>query len=71
MKGACWIGEGAEIGPDTMLTDTTVGERAEVRTCVATGATIGDRARIGPFVTISPGVVVPEGAVIGPFTSLD
>jgi bifunctional UDP-N-acetylglucosamine pyrophosphorylase/glucosamine-1-phosphate N-acetyltransferase len=71
LKGTCSIGEGAEIGPDTMLTDTTVGERAEVRSCVATGATIGDRARIGPFVTIGAGVIVGEGAVVGPFTSLD
>jgi bifunctional UDP-N-acetylglucosamine pyrophosphorylase/glucosamine-1-phosphate N-acetyltransferase len=70
LKGSCTVGEGAEIGPDTMLVDTTVGERAEVRQCFATGATIGARARVGPFVTVGPGSSVADGEVVPPFSSL-
>ncbi|HUZ09396.1 MAG TPA: NTP transferase domain-containing protein [Acidimicrobiales bacterium] len=70
LKGRCVIGEGAEIGPDTMLVDTEVGERAEVRHCVATQVTIGRGARVGPFVTIGRGGAVAEGETVPPFTAL-
>ena len=70
LKGRCVIGAGAEIGPDTMLVDTVVGERAEVRHCLATDAVVGARARIGSFVTIGPGVVVADDAVVPSFSDL-
>jgi len=70
LKGRCVIGAGAEVGPDTMLVDTVVGEQAEVRQCVATDAVIGPRARIGPFVTLGRGAVVEEGSVVPPFSDL-
>ena len=66
LRGATVVGSGAEIGPYSHLVDTVVGERAVVDYTVARQATIGDDARVGPFASLEPGAVVPEGAVTGP-----
>ena len=66
LRGATVVGSGAEIGPYSHLVDTVVGERAVVDYTVARQATIGDDARVGPFASLEPGSVVPEGAVTGP-----
>ena len=70
LRGRCAVAEGAEIGPDSMLLDTQVGERAGVRNSVCIGATIGARATVGPFTSLGQGVVVAENAVVPPFTAL-
>ncbi len=70
LRGGCVVGEGAEIGPDTTLVDTTVGPRAEVRHSVCTNASIGARARVGPFACVGVGGVVHDDAMVGPFTAV-
>jgi bifunctional UDP-N-acetylglucosamine pyrophosphorylase/glucosamine-1-phosphate N-acetyltransferase len=70
LKGRCQIDEGAEIGPESMLVDTAVGEYATVRQSVCTDAVVGARARVGPFASLTPGAVVPEGGVVESFTTL-
>jgi bifunctional UDP-N-acetylglucosamine pyrophosphorylase/glucosamine-1-phosphate N-acetyltransferase len=66
LRGETSVGPGAEIGPDTQLVDTQVGERAIVEYSVAQQATIGADARVGPFATLQPGADVPAGTVTGP-----
>jgi bifunctional UDP-N-acetylglucosamine pyrophosphorylase/glucosamine-1-phosphate N-acetyltransferase len=66
LRGDCTVGAGAEIGPNSVLTDTTVGEGAVVTESVCTRATVGAGARIGPYSVLEPGAEVPAGAVIGP-----
>ena len=58
LRGGCVIGAGAEIGPNSVLTDTTVGEGAVVAESVCTRATIGDGARVGPYCVLEPGAEV-------------
>ncbi len=70
LRGGCRVGEGSEIGPDTTLTDTVVGDRVEIRHSTATEATVGADATVGPFAVLSPGAVVPPGEVVPPFTVL-
>jgi bifunctional UDP-N-acetylglucosamine pyrophosphorylase / glucosamine-1-phosphate N-acetyltransferase len=70
LRGECTIGEGAEIGPDSTLVDTRVGERAEVRHSVCVGAVVGPGARVGPFSTLGAGAEVGPGETVPPFTSL-
>jgi bifunctional UDP-N-acetylglucosamine pyrophosphorylase/glucosamine-1-phosphate N-acetyltransferase len=70
LRGRCRIDEGAEIGPDCTLVDTTVGEHAEIRHSMCVNAAIGARAQVGPFASVGPGAVVAEGAVVPPFSSL-
>jgi len=69
LQGACVIGEHAEIGPDTRLVDTTVGEGAVVASSVCRRSTIGADARVGPFAVLAEGTEVADGGVVGPAAS--
>jgi bifunctional UDP-N-acetylglucosamine pyrophosphorylase/glucosamine-1-phosphate N-acetyltransferase len=69
LRGSCAVGEGTELGPDCLLSDTTVGPRAEVRVTVADRAVIGEGARVGPFVNLAPGATVADGETVLPFTT--
>ena len=66
LRGATSVGAGSEIGPDTQLVDTQVGERAVVEYSVARQAVVGTDARVGPFATLQPGADVAAGTVTGP-----
>lgn len=66
LRGATVVAAGAEIGPDSLLVDTSVGERAKFEYSVARGATIGADAQVGPFATLQPGSTVAERDVVGP-----
>lgn len=65
--GSTDIGEDAEIGPDTTLTDVLVGVGASVVRTHGTHAQIGDGAAIGPFSYLRPGTVVGEEGKLGAF----
>lgn len=66
LQGATTVAEGAEIGPDTQLSDCVVGPRAVVSATVGRGARIGADARVGPWAALAPGSSVAAGAVTGP-----
>jgi bifunctional UDP-N-acetylglucosamine pyrophosphorylase / glucosamine-1-phosphate N-acetyltransferase len=66
LRGRCVIGEGSEVGPNCVLTDTVVGRRAVVTQSTCDRGTIGDGARVGPFCVVQPGAEVGPDAVIPP-----
>src|SRR5271170_1164557 len=66
LRGTCVVGAGAEIGPNSVLTDTTVGDGAVVAASVCTRAFIGEGARIGPYSVLQPGAEVAPGTELGP-----
>jgi bifunctional UDP-N-acetylglucosamine pyrophosphorylase/glucosamine-1-phosphate N-acetyltransferase len=70
LRGDTHVGEGAEIGPNTILVDTHVGERAEIRQSTCVNALIGPRSRIGPYASLGPGSEVAEADVVAPFSVL-
>ncbi len=70
LKGRCSVERGAQIGPNAVLVDSSVGEGAVVGVVDATRARIGADARVGSFVVLAPGAVVDPGADIAPFTHL-
>jgi bifunctional UDP-N-acetylglucosamine pyrophosphorylase/glucosamine-1-phosphate N-acetyltransferase len=70
LRGACRIGAGSEIGPNSVLTETTVGQAAVVEASVCTRATIGAGARIGPYSVLEAGAEVAAGTVVAPHTVL-
>ena len=70
LRGNCRIGAGSEIGPNSVLTDTTVGRGAVVAESVCTRSTIGDDARVGAFSVLEPGAELPVGAVLEPHSVL-
>jgi bifunctional UDP-N-acetylglucosamine pyrophosphorylase/glucosamine-1-phosphate N-acetyltransferase len=67
LLGNTVIGEDAEIGPDSTLTDVTVGDGARVVRTHAEGAIIGPDASIGPFAYLRPGTVVGLSGKLGAF----
>jgi bifunctional UDP-N-acetylglucosamine pyrophosphorylase/glucosamine-1-phosphate N-acetyltransferase len=71
LRGRCVVGEGSEIGPHCVLTDTTVGSHAVVSESACDRGTIGDGAIIGPFCVVGPGAEVPPGAVVPPHTVVE
>jgi bifunctional UDP-N-acetylglucosamine pyrophosphorylase/glucosamine-1-phosphate N-acetyltransferase len=70
LRGDSSVAAGAEVGPDCTLVDTHVGEGAEVRNSVCTRATVGARARVGPYAVLGSGLVVADGDDVPPFTSV-
>jgi bifunctional UDP-N-acetylglucosamine pyrophosphorylase / glucosamine-1-phosphate N-acetyltransferase len=67
LHGACVIGEGATIGPDTTLTDVIVGEGATVTRTHGSSSEIGPGASVGPFAYLRPGTVLGAKGKIGTF----
>ncbi len=70
LHGRCVVEEGASIGPDTSLTDTTVGAGATVVRTHGSGARIGAGASVGPFAYLRPGTELGEGGKIGTFVEV-
>ena len=67
LLGATTIGAEAVIGPEVTLTDTEVGDRAEVKRAEAHLAVIGEEASVGPFSYLRPGTVLGRKGKIGGF----
>ncbi|WP_404384767.1 bifunctional UDP-N-acetylglucosamine diphosphorylase/glucosamine-1-phosphate N-acetyltransferase GlmU [Knoellia locipacati] len=67
LLGATSIGADARIGPDTTLTDTEVGDGAEVKRTEANLAQIGAGATVGPYSYLRPGTVLGVKGKIGGF----
>jgi bifunctional UDP-N-acetylglucosamine pyrophosphorylase/glucosamine-1-phosphate N-acetyltransferase len=71
LRGRCVVGEGSEIGPNCVLTDTEVGQHAVVAESACDRASIGDEAIIGPFSVLRPGAQVGRGEVIAPHSVVE
>jgi bifunctional UDP-N-acetylglucosamine pyrophosphorylase/glucosamine-1-phosphate N-acetyltransferase len=67
LHGSTRVGEDAVVGPDTTLTDVTVGEGARVVRTHGSEAVIGPGATVGPFAYLRPGTVLGAGGKIGTF----
>ena len=67
LLGATRIGGRCEIGPDTTLTDVTIGDGASVIRTHATASVIGDDATVGPFTYLRPGTVLGNVGKLGAF----
>lgn len=64
------IGEGCEIGPNSRLLRTEVGDGATVTMSHCEEAVIGDHASVGPFAHLRPGTVLGTSSKAGAFTQL-
>ncbi len=70
LHGTTTVAEGADIGPDTTLTDTAVGERASVVRSHSAGAVIGAEATVGPFTYLRPGTVLGTRSKAGAYVEI-
>jgi bifunctional UDP-N-acetylglucosamine pyrophosphorylase/glucosamine-1-phosphate N-acetyltransferase len=70
LRGATTVGAGAVIGPDTTLTDVTVGAGASVVRTHGRESEIGPGASVGPFAYLRPGVRLGTDSKIGTFVEV-
>lgn len=67
LLGVTRIGDRCRIGPDTTLTDVTVGDGATVVRTHGSEATIGSGADVGPFTYLRPGTRLGDDGKLGAF----
>jgi len=67
LLGGTRVGGRCTIGPDTTLTDVTVGDGASVVRTHGTDAAIGDGATVGPFTYLRPGTSLGADGKLGAF----
>ncbi len=67
LLGRTRVGGNCTIGPDTTLTEVTVGDGASVVRTHGTSSSIGDGADVGPFAYLRPGTVLGVDGKLGAF----
>jgi len=65
LSGATRVETGAVLGPNTRVTDSTVGRDAVIDSSVVLGATVGEGATVGPVAYLRPGAVLHAKAKVG------
>ena len=67
LEGSTTIGAGAEVGPQTRIIDSSIGEGATVTFSVVRGSEVGVEASVGPFASLRNGTKLARGAKLGTF----
>jgi bifunctional UDP-N-acetylglucosamine pyrophosphorylase/glucosamine-1-phosphate N-acetyltransferase len=67
LRGATVIGEDCEIGPDTMITASSVGDGVKLAQSVLEYAEVEDHVTMGPFCRLRKGAHLAEGVHMGNF----
>lgn len=65
LRGRSRIGKACLIGPNSMIVDTTIGDRCEVTFSVAESAILEDDVDIGPFAHLRKGAHLAQGVHMG------
>lgn len=67
LLGRTQVGSHCVVGPDTTLTDVSVGDGAAVVRTHGTASSIGAGATVGPFTYLRPGTVLGDDGKLGAF----
>ncbi|MDO0914276.1 bifunctional UDP-N-acetylglucosamine diphosphorylase/glucosamine-1-phosphate N-acetyltransferase GlmU [Streptomyces sp. DT2A-34] len=67
LQGSTHVGEGAEVGPNSRLTDTRVDAGARVDNTVAYSSHVGPGASVGPYAYLRPGTRLGAKGKIGTY----
>jgi bifunctional UDP-N-acetylglucosamine pyrophosphorylase / glucosamine-1-phosphate N-acetyltransferase len=70
LRGRTTIGAGSEIGPNSIVEDTIVGERCRVIASVLEQSWVGSGVSIGPFAHLRPGARIGDDAELGNFAEV-
>ena len=70
LHGATVVDDGAQVGPDTTLTDVVVGAGATVVRTHGSSSQIGPDASVGPFAYLRPGAQLGPHGKIGTFVEV-
>lgn len=67
LEGNTRIGEGCTVGPNTIIRETTVGDRCHIESSVLEGAVLEEQVEIGPFAHLRKGAYLCRGVHMGNF----
>lgn len=67
LSGNTVIGEGCEIGPDTIISDSSIGDHCHLLVSVIEGAVVEDEVGMGPFCHLRKGAHLGRGVHMGNF----
>ena len=68
--GSSVIGEDCEIGPNSVIRDSTIGRGCRATASILEEATMEDGANIGPFSHLRPGAYLESGVHLGNFVEV-
>ncbi|MFY4777227.1 bifunctional UDP-N-acetylglucosamine diphosphorylase/glucosamine-1-phosphate N-acetyltransferase GlmU [Metabacillus sp. RGM 3146] len=70
LSGNASIGEDCEIGPNSEIKDSSVGDRTVIRQSVVHSSSVGNEVKIGPFAHIRPKSAISDEVKIGNFVEI-
>ena len=70
LRGATRVGADCELGPNTTITDSTLGDRVAAPHAYMVEARVDEDASVGPFAYLRPGAHIGPGAKIGTFVEI-
>jgi bifunctional UDP-N-acetylglucosamine pyrophosphorylase/glucosamine-1-phosphate N-acetyltransferase len=70
LRGRTSIGAGCSIGPGTLVRDSTIGDRCEVRFSMVEESAVEDDVDMGPYSHLRPGSHICAGVHIGNFAEV-
>lgn len=65
LLGDVEVGGGCVIGPDTRITDSTVGEDCRIDSSIVLGSALSSGVSVGPRAYLRPGAVIKSGGKVG------
>jgi bifunctional UDP-N-acetylglucosamine pyrophosphorylase / glucosamine-1-phosphate N-acetyltransferase len=70
LHGRTRIGERSTLGPHATITDSRIGDQANVVHSYLVEADVGNRVSVGPFAYLRPGTILREGSKAGTFVEI-
>jgi len=70
ISGRTRIGRACQIGPNTIVSDSTIGDRCRVMASVVEGAILERDVDVGPFSHLRPGTYLARGVHVGNFAEV-
>jgi bifunctional UDP-N-acetylglucosamine pyrophosphorylase/glucosamine-1-phosphate N-acetyltransferase len=70
IQGASKIGSECEIGPNTRIINTNIGNGTDVYFSVVMESSIGNNCNIGPFSYVRPGNILNDNVKVGTFVEI-
>lgn len=70
LLGKTFIGEEAEIGPDCLIADSSIGAGSRVNASQIYQSELGKKVRLGPYSHVRPNCKLADGVKIGNFVEI-
>ena len=70
LKGAVTIGECCQIGPNTVIEDSSIGDGTTIHSCLIEKSKVGSGVRLGPNSHLRPNSVLADRVKVGNFVEI-